>query len=149
VHEAFAHEHYGLKAGQYVQFDIRDNGCGMDSETLAHVFEPFFTTKRKGSGSGLGMTTVYGIVQQCGGYIEVFSRLDHGTTAMILLPQADEKRCSTRPCGRAESRDGNTTDRIEARCECDSSHDCCCGRGSPDLILPEVTPITAEFAKDE
>ncbi|MBV9086820.1 MAG: response regulator [Acidobacteriaceae bacterium] len=89
VDEALAREHAGLQRGDYVQVDVADSGCGMDADTLAHVFEPFFTTKPKGRGSGLGMATVYGVVQQCGGHIEVSSRPGAGTTVTIFLPQAE------------------------------------------------------------
>ena len=72
----------------YIQIKIRDTGIGMDEETRAHAFEPFYTTKSVGRGTGLGLATVYGIVQQCGGEINIESKLGHGTQITILLPAA-------------------------------------------------------------
>jgi len=77
----------GLKAGNYVTMAVSDTGAGMDAETRAHLFEPFFTTKTKGKGSGLGLSIVYGIIQQSGGYINVYSQLGAGTIFEIFLPR--------------------------------------------------------------
>jgi two-component system, cell cycle sensor histidine kinase and response regulator CckA len=81
---------WGAEPGRYPTLVIRDSGSGMDEETLAQVFEPFFTTKDVGEGTGLGLSTVYGIVKQSGGWIQLESAEGVGTAATIYLPHADE-----------------------------------------------------------
>ncbi len=83
------------RSGRHVRLVVGDTGCGMDHETLRHVFDPFYTTKEVGKGTGMGMATVYGIVDQHNGWIEIDSREGAGTTVSVYLP-ATSKSASDR-----------------------------------------------------
>jgi len=85
--EQFVRLHPGALTGSFVKILVQDAGCGMDPETLSHIFEPFFTTKGPDKGTGLGLATVYGILKQSQGYIDVISRPGQGTRFTVYLPR--------------------------------------------------------------
>ena len=105
IDEDAASMHAELQPGRYVRITVTvtvtDTGRGMTSETASRVFEPYFTTKDPGSGTGLGLSTVYAIVNRYGGYVTVYSELDVGTSFKVYLPSTDEELQSAAEQGRS------------------------------------------------
>jgi signal transduction histidine kinase/ActR/RegA family two-component response regulator len=96
VEENYIETHPDARVGNFVRLCVADTGCGMDTTTLAHIFEPFFTTKEVGKGTGLGLATVYGIVKQHDGWLEVNSEPLQGTTFHVFFPAGNELAVSAK-----------------------------------------------------
>jgi signal transduction histidine kinase/CheY-like chemotaxis protein/HAMP domain-containing protein len=86
MNEAYVQTHPEARVGAFVCLRVSDTGCGMDAKTISHIFEPFFTTKEVGKGTGLGLATVYGIVKQHDGWVEVSSEVSKGSTFKVFFP---------------------------------------------------------------
>ncbi|MBN1950569.1 MAG: PAS domain S-box protein [Bacteroidales bacterium] len=87
--EAYCNDHADFVPGEFVMLSVSDDGCGMSKEVMQHLFEPFFTTKEMGKGSGLGLATVYGIVKQNNGFINIYSEPGQGTAVRIYFRRTD------------------------------------------------------------
>jgi len=106
---AFVASHPGAKLGTYVRIAVSDTGTGIDPAVQAHIFEPFYTTKARGHGTGLGLATVYGIVKQSNGYIDVETKLGRGSTFHLYLPRTGAVAVSPRPASPLPEAPGTET----------------------------------------
>ena len=102
VDDEYAAQHPGLEPGRYVRLRVGDSGVGMEPEVLNRAFEPFFTTKPAGEGTGLGLATVHGIINQAGGYVHIYSEVGIGTIVSALLPVMEGETTSVAPSSLTE-----------------------------------------------
>ena len=107
--EPYCREHAGADPGHYVLLAVSDTGVGMDSKTLERIFEPFFTTKEVGKGTGLGLATIYGILEQNGGFVEVDSQPGLGTTFRVYIPRTVDEDFARRAPGPLQDLEGTET----------------------------------------
>jgi signal transduction histidine kinase/ActR/RegA family two-component response regulator/HAMP domain-containing protein len=127
VGAAYAEMHPDARSGNFIRLRVADNGCGMDATTMSRIFEPFFTTKEVGKGTGLGLATVYGIVKQHEGWIEVNSEPGKGTTFDVFFPVTGEMA----PDAKIEIR---STSPVPG--------------GTETILIVEDEPILREMARD-
>jgi CheY-like chemotaxis protein len=97
VGEEMARKNPNARPGTFISLTVTDTGCGIAPEIMPHLFEPFFTTKEVGKGTGLGLATVYGIVKQHGGWVEVSSEPNRGARFRVFLPQSDKPVAAAAP----------------------------------------------------
>ncbi len=124
LNEKYAARHKVVSPGEYVMLTVADTGCGMDEETRENIFEPFYTTKEVGRGTGLGLSTVYGIVKQHGGNVWAYSEPGMGSTFKVYLPVSEERAHTVTQPSQSWSDD----------------------RGSENILLVEDSPQVRELA---